>query len=301
MNNASSFKAFSRTQPALESTSAFKRHLKIEFESEMFRKILLLLDAGNYPSNVARMLHLSPQRVAYHVKKAQKMGILERVNESGWLSFYEVSPAFKKNLTWGEMGVCRLHCFGLKFRVVRDCGVVDWEKVGMVNWDRFVGVECGVSVEKTSNSVIVWASDVCSRDSEEARLLAVMQCLQVACYLCSKFGMELDLFHPSLVRKPHYAVKDPVADVFSGFMEVSDDVGKMDSSEGVGEIDFYSAEHAKEYLLMPFRLQRIERRLQRLESRLTTILQTWNLVGNNLLDLLTRLQQVGGKEVVSNG
>jgi len=275
----------------------------------MFRKILLLLDDGNYPSRVARLLHLSPQRVAYHVKKAQKLGILRRLNEGGWLSFYEVAPTFKKSLTGGEnlayKGV-RLHAYSLKFPVVVEPSVVvDWDRVRLANWTRLVGCECGLTVEKTTKHVIIHADEVLSADSNEATLVAILECLRVARILEEKFRMRLGT--PKLLRKPHYGVYDPVASVFANYMEVSDDVGKIDKSEGVGEIDFYSAEHAKEYLLMPFRLQQIERRLQRLESGLTTILQTWNLVGNNLLDLLTKLQQNSGvqalanKEVVFNG
>jgi len=37
-------------------------------------------------------------------------------------------------------------------------------------------------------------------------------------------------------------------------MEFCSDVGKMDRSEGVGEIDYYDAELAKEYLVVPLRM-----------------------------------------------
>ncbi|MCW4020837.1 MAG: hypothetical protein NWF14_06390 [Candidatus Bathyarchaeota archaeon] len=74
-----------------------------------------------------------------------------------------------------------------------------------------------------------------------------------------KFMMRLGI--PHLSRKPHYAVKDPVARIVGRVMEFSDDVGKVDESEGEGELDLYDPNFAKDYLLTFTVLPRLVARL----------------------------------------
>lgn len=60
-----------------------------------------------------------------------------------------------------------------------------------------------------------------------------------------------------LSRKSHFGVYDPVAALVSKHWELTDDVGKVDRSEGYGEIDWFSPEAAKDYLLMPGYLRQL--------------------------------------------
>jgi predicted DNA-binding protein YlxM (UPF0122 family) len=278
--------------PFLAIQDECKRKVKRVFDKSTVSRLLLLLDAGNYPSQVAKVLHVSRQAIYYHIKKAIKEGLLTRVNEGGWPSFYKLSESCKKTVTWGESfdGVCRLHSYGLKFRVVREPSrAIDWRRVQLHNWDRFVGCEGGLTVEKTPGHVIVWASNVRSKDLEEARLLAICQCIRLAAYLCQKFDMELDLLNPSLIRKPHYEIKDPVAAVFANFMEVSNDIGKIDASEGYGAIDYYGADYAKEYLTMPLKLESLNKRLESIQQGLSGFLpltKTLQLLGDRILRII---------------
>jgi len=69
-----------------------------------------------------------------------------------------------------------------------------------------------------------------------------------------------------LVPKRHVGVYDPVAELLSRRFEVSDDVGKIDRSEGMGEKDWFSAKAAKDYLLMPNRVENVERKLEALHG-----------------------------------
>ncbi|MBS7633842.1 hypothetical protein KEJ15_09585 [Candidatus Bathyarchaeota archaeon] len=154
------------------------------------------------------------------------------------------------------MRLCLIRALGftliVKFPVLDGPAVsVDWNRVRMTNWARLVSCECGLTVEKTTRHVIIHADEIVSDDPNEATLLAILECLRLARVL-EKFRMKLG--EPKLLRKPHYAVSDPVARWFTDFMEFSSNVGKMDRSEGAGEIDFFDAELAKEYLVMPLRM-----------------------------------------------
>jgi len=277
-------------------------------------RILECVKLGFYPSQIAKILNKRKQNVHYYIKKLRKMGLL-RLKVRSSCAIYELTKEgevflseSKKILNGGEVSAykgVRLHAFSLKFPIVEGPRVsVDWNRVPLCNWSRFVGCECGVTVEKTTRHVIVHAREVFASDPYEATLCAVLECLRVARVLEEKFGMKLGV--PKLLRKPHYAVYDPVAAVVASGCELSDDVGKIDASEGYGEIDWYSPETAKDYLLMPARVKALESLFAEfkrevksefadLKAGLMTIFKTWNLVGNRLLDLLTRLGATASK------
>ena len=267
-----------------------KNSVKKRFLKHTSVQALLLLDAGNYPSRVARILGFSPQLMHYHVKKWLKMGWIRLDVKTPNLTTYTLAPSVKKSLTGGEnlpyKGI-RLHAYSLKFPIVSGpSSVVDWDRVRLANWTRLVGSECGLSVEKTTKHVIVHADEIVSEDPNEATLLAILECLRLARVLEDKFQMKLGT--PRLLRKPHYAVSDPVARWFTDFMELSSDVGKMDRSEGAGEIDFFDAELAKEYLVMPLRMLGLQGDMAEVKD----VLKTFGVAMREHMSLIRGLQAV---------
>lgn len=267
-----------------------KNSVKKRFLKHTIARALLLLDAGNYPSRVARILGVSPQLLHYHIKKWVKMGWLKVEVKTPNVTLYRLSSSVKNFLTGGEAfaykGV-RLHAYSLKFPIVEKPKVsVDWNRVKLCNWTRLVGCECGLTVEKTTRHVIIHADEVFSEDPNEATLLAILECLRLARILEEKFQMKLGA--PKLLRKPHYGVYDPVASWFSRFMELSDDVGKIDSSGGVGEIEFYSVELAKEYLVMPLRMLGLQNDMAQVKE----ILKTFGEAMQEHMSLIGALQAV---------
>jgi len=71
---------------------------------------------------------------------------------------------------------------------------------------------------------------------------------------------------PQLSRKPNYAVQDTAARIVGRVMEFSDDIGKLDESEGDGELDLYDPNFVKDYLVTFTVLPRVVARYG-LESR----------------------------------
>jgi hypothetical protein len=270
--------------------SSVKNSVKKRFLKHTSVRALLLLDAGNYPSKVARILGFSPQVLHYHVKKWLKMRWIRLDVKTPNMTSYKLEPSVKKSLTGGEnspyKGV-RLHAYSLKFPVVDGpSSLVDWNRVQMANWTRLVGCECGLTVEKTTKHVIVHADEILSEDPNEATLLAILECLRLARVLEDKFQMKLGT--PKMLRKPHYAVSDPVARWFTDFMELSSDVGKMDKSEGVGEIDYYDAELAKDYLVMPLRMLGVQGDMAEVKD----VLKTFGAAMREHMSLIKGLQAV---------
>jgi hypothetical protein len=266
--------------------------------------VLRLVEGGNYPAKIARLLGKSRQHVYYYCKKLEKMGYLRRTVRDAAV-FYELTQPGKEFLTRGEgrrgFGrVFRLHAFGLKFPVVVDRVGVDWGRVVRLrNWSKFVGSFCGLTVERTPGHVIVYADVLEGDDPYELMFRGWLECVRLASYLEEKFGVKFGV--PKLKDpRPHFAVWDPVAGKFSEYVKVSDDVGDIDRSPPyrTGEIDWHDPSLAKDYLLMPTRvkslegqIQQLNSRLQSLEAGLTTIMQTWNLVGNRLLEILSKFEK----------
>jgi len=173
-------------------------------ENDLLIKIQVSLDSGNYPAKVARILGLSRQKVDYWIKKAVKNGFLE-LKSRGVVTRYRLTPARRalcqRNLTGSER-VVRVDAFSLKYPILSEAEVpVDWRKVKMQNWDRLVGSELGIRVEKTSRSLIVHADRIHGRDPWRLFFLAYRECERAARHIESRFRMRLG--EGQLLRKPH--------------------------------------------------------------------------------------------------
>ena len=249
-----------------------KNSCKKRFLQHTRDRALMALDAGNYPARVARLLGVSRQLLYYHMKKWLRKGWIKRVVKTPNVTLYQLTSVGKKFVTGGEVSAykgVRLHAYSLKFPIVEPPSrVVDWRRVRLANWTRLVGCESGLTVEKTTRHVIIHADEVLSEDPNEATLLAILECLRLARVLEEKFGMRLGA--PKLLRKPHYGVYDPVARWFAGFMEFSDDVGRIDQSEGCAEMEYYYPALAKEYLMMPLRLLGLREDMAQVKGILTS-------------------------------
>jgi len=126
----------------------------------------------------------------------------------------------------------------------------------MTNWTQLVGTELGLSVRKNPNSLEIICRTVEGINPFELLFLARDEADDLASHLEAKFRMELG--RPTMSRKPHFGVYDPVAGTISRYYELSTDTGRIDSSLGKGEVDWFSPYTAAEYLEMPGRVRRIE-------------------------------------------
>lgn len=233
-----------------------KRLSKVKFYNCSVRKrlipILKLVDE-NYPTKVAKLLRMSRQHVHYYLKKLEKAGLVKRTGPR-WPAFYKTTEQGKKFLTGCEgltpSFVFRLHNCVFKYPILGEPAVlVDWRRVEKMNWSALVGSELGLTVEQTTKHVLVYCDRLEGQNPSELLLLAKDAADRVAAHLRLKYGIRLG--EGILARKVHFGVYDPVAGLISRYWQVSDDVAKVDESEGFGEIDWLSVEAAKDYLLMP--------------------------------------------------
>jgi len=259
----------------LHSKNARQKLRHDSFTFRVTRDILKLLDAGNYPAKIARMLGMSRQHVGYYVKKLVSQDMVQReVRDSA--TFYSLTERGKNFLVEMEKGfvpcrTVRLHNVVFLFPVVvAPRVVIDWRRVELQNWTQLVGSELGLTVRKNPDSMEVFCDVVEGSDPYELMLRAYEEAGRLATHLEQKFQMKLG--RPSLSRKPHFHVADPVAEHVGKFMEFSDDIGKVDESEGYGELDLYDPNFVKNYMVafttLPSLVQRQNRELSEIKEAL---------------------------------
>jgi len=250
-----------------------KLKVKMNFKTVRSRllPILKYLEAGNYPAKIARMLGFSKPQVAYYVKKLEQVGFVRRQRRSN-IVIYSVTRRGSSFLTGSEgclfgSGVWRLHAAKYRFGLVAD-GVwpLDWRRVCKQNWTALLGLEGGVTVEKTPSSVIIHVETLYGRGPAELLDLARQLADRTARALMQKYGCRLA--EGKLCRRPHIAVDDPVAEFLSRYFEISVDEKKIDRSEGLGEIDHFTLDGAVDYLLMPERVKALRGKVEAINGLL---------------------------------
>jgi hypothetical protein len=177
---------------------------------------------------------------------------------------------FSSFLDWlerhsGRERVVRLHNLVVKYPILREPQVrVDWRRVALQNWTQQLGRVEGLTVRKNPESVEIFARVVSGRDPYQLLFVAKEEADRVAVLLEERFDMLLG--RGQLSRRPHFGVYDSVAAHYGERFELSDDVAKIDESEAYGEIDWYSPEAAKDYLLMPANVDRLARDVQEMKT-----------------------------------
>jgi DNA-binding MarR family transcriptional regulator len=268
-----------------------KSKVKFYFSTVRSRVIPILkrIEAGDYPSKIARLYGWSKQHVFYYLKKLEKAGLVRRKVRSSAV-FYELTNRGQKVLTSCEgivysSGVFRLHKCQVLYPIVREGFYPsdDFNKVGMVNWTALLGLVHGVSVRKTSRHWIVHVEALYGHHPGELFTLAKNLGDRVARALMSKYCVLLG--EGQVGKGYELAIDDPVAKLLSRYFTISTPKRKMDHSPGEleGEIDHLSRDAAVEYLLMPERVKKLEgqilglsRQIEDLRSDVSRLVQVLN-------------------------
>lgn len=263
-----------------------QKNRKVRFYAKtlpLIVRILKMIEAGYYPAKIADMLGRSRSGIHYHIKKLAEAGYLEPLESltpllrldtmepwdkqitkkmKGAIKLYRLTQAGSNFLAGIERKargrVVRLHNLYVKYPIVRQPSKrIKWRRVEMTNWTQLLGRELGLTVRKNPRSVEVITSVSEGTDPWKMLFQARAEADNLAAHLEQKFDMELG--RGELSRKPHFGVYDPVAAQFSKHFLLSDDVGKIDESEGFGEKDYFSPDAAKDQLLLPSNVSALRR------------------------------------------
>ena len=237
-------------------------------------KVLKRLGEGLSQTETARRLGISKQSVNYWARKFLRDGLIrEKVKDA--IKIYELTSLGQKVLTWGEGGVveggftCVLEDYAVKFRVLSDRGCLDWVKVGEPrNWVKLGLRFCdGVWVERTSRHVIVHSGRVLGF-SPLGLLVEAGRVIEFVCAWLRDHGLELDPFGVP-VHEPVFRFYTREANLLGRFGTFITEKGSVDRSppERVPHVEFKGLSTALNYIEMPDRLERVEKKLDILTEK----------------------------------
>jgi len=269
------------TESKDQSKKSISPKLKVKLNFKSIRRniipIVKLLAAGMYSANIAKSLNMSKPHVAYYTKILEKTGFIRREKRSNVVC-YEVTAKGKEFLDKTESvlvgsKIWRLHNAKYRYSLLHD-GVwpVEWRKVEMTNWTALLGLEAGVGVQHTPSSIIINVDALYGDDPVKLMDTARSIADRTAKTLMLKYKCLLG--EGSLCRKPHFAIDDAVAEFVSRYFEISTPESKIDRSEGPGEIDFFGAKNAVDYLRLPERVKEMADKLEVMSCDMTEIKAT---------------------------
>jgi len=245
-----------------------------------------------YSANIAKSLNMSKPHVAYYTKILEKIGFIRREKRSNVVC-YEVTTKGKEFLDKTESvlvgsKIWRLHNAKYRYGLLHDgAWPAEWRKVEMTNWTALLGLEAGVGVQHTPSSIIINVDALYGENPvtliDSARSVAD----RTAKTLMLKYKCLLS--EGSLCRKPHIAIDDPVAEFVSRYFEISTPESKIDRSEGPGEIDFFGAKNAVDYLRLPERVNQMADKLE--------------VISDDILEVKAALEQLAaflGKSLIEH-
>jgi len=228
-----------------------------------------MLGKGIIQVETARNLGLSKTRVNYWARKFLNNGMV-REKFPGRPKFYELTALGSKILTRSERDwdlPCVMEDYAVKHRLLKDHGLIEWEKLGQPrNWKK-VGILVGhCRVEKTSRSIIIHTGQLSGFDPDYLLVQAGQIIADVKAFLESH-GVELDAVGLPL-HGPIVKFYPPEAEIFNRlFGTVSTEEGSLDNSppDKIPHVE-YTLKTAKHYLEMPTRLKEISDKLSRMDG-----------------------------------
>jgi len=246
------------------------KHPSQRYLNEIFtyRALLTRILKGAYQSKISKHWKWSKQKVNYWFRKLKQVGLItEEVRST--ITIYTLTRKGKDFLTWSEDAFkwsLFLHGLGLKFPLL-DCDSrfegLNWKVVPLKNWVkktlRVQGVEGDFSVERTSKSVIVWCKGRCGVHPYQLFFEAVRDVLRFAQVLQRKYGVRLGA--PSLVRKPHFGIVDPLLTRVNTEVQVTGLHEWTDDSPVPGSVEFFDPVRIVQYLRMPAKVDEMTQHL----------------------------------------
>lgn len=272
-----------------QNTIVHQASRSVQFDSDKVRTwvipLMRRIEAGDYPAKAAKLLGLSRSHVQYYLGKLQECGLVFQSKRSN-VTFYELTVEGSNLLKSCEGRVFpgelhRLDKCQVAFLVVVEGCYPDglFRRVEMVNWTALLGLEGGVKVRHTSKSWIVHVPVIRGRSPAEVYGLAMNLSNRVAVALAKKYGVVLA---EGKFVGGELAVEDPVAKLFGRYFSVRSGRRKIDHSWGEGELENIGRDAAIDYMQMPEKVKRIDRKVDRLEYKFEKLIE---IFGSRVEDL----------------
>jgi DNA-binding PadR family transcriptional regulator len=231
--------------------------------------ILIRIDRNESQDEIRRWYGWSKQRLYYYISKLKKAGII-KIKVRDKIALYELTEKgkvfFKEHIQYLNSSI-RLH--NIEYIAnIESLGTIthekEWKLRGILN-----------RLKRETNCTMVWNNNTMRFIVSSLFGTNAFQLMEdsknivrnIIKNLELEFGLKIGEL--TLNRKPHFAIKTPIAEQFSNNLEITTDEGKIDASEGYGEIDYFTPESADAYINMPKTLKQLDQKLVPAIDRLT--------------------------------
>lgn len=201
-------------------------------------------------SELQQAFGVSKQAVNKRMKRLAALGFIEKIKGAENIYKFHTqqgsSTSFSEGVTIPHI---RSHAIGFKAKLYHEGLPLKLQNQrALNNWLLSEGKIDGLTVQKTTKHLIVWAKEIRGANARENERKALNMVWPVFQKLAERYDLEIGL--PELVQKPHHAVistmhKRIAQQVLSNVGTVSNNEGFIDDSEKTGgEIEVTTADHA---------------------------------------------------------
>ena len=192
------------------------------------------------PTKIAEVLNVKKSHVSYYLKRAKKFGYIDEVVRDK-VKTLDLTQAGKNFLAMYEneilyqTPVCRTENIRFKAEIVKmPSSVVDWHKIEMNNWGKYVSQSEDIKVHINMGKIhtIEFIPGPVDGDNPDSLRLRLLQdCTDVARNLEDRLDMEIGRLE--LSSRGEWVVYDPVARAFSKY------TGQV-NLKGIGKVCFWA-------------------------------------------------------------
>jgi DNA-binding MarR family transcriptional regulator len=246
--------------------------------------VLEMIRNGLIAADIARALDVSKAAVSYHINKGKKMGYIEEVSRDAF-KVLELTQAGKNFLDQYEKNrkypwfLCRAENIQFKAEIVQMPTIpVDWERIQMNHWPQYKSHTDGVKLKLNMGkkpTLYFLPSPLEGNDPFDLFVKLVFECVNVIMELHEKLGLRVGPLQ--LCSRGEWLVYDPAARVFCRVngQVTYEGVAKVNASKPrcIGEFEFFDPRALLAYLSMPSLVERIDKRTERIESRVEILVQ----------------------------
>jgi predicted transcriptional regulator len=238
-------------------------------------RILQTEEDGLVQSRIRETLRLSKQLVSYYLGKLADNKLVEGTGAGPFRIWKLTQPGkiflgrYNKRYCNGNQYECRAENIRFRAQIIRMPAVpVDWQKIQLHNWVQYVS-EIDTITVKINNTrtptLELIPSPIDGDDPYDLFVSLVYECINVIQQLEERIGIKVGTLH--LSKGTEWVVYDPIARILTkNHKQVNYDgiaIANASGPKRIGEFEFHDPRAAREYLLMPQRLQRMEVKLSR--------------------------------------
>lgn len=220
-------------------------------------KVIDLLRSGHYPAKISRILEIPRTTLHRILEELESEGYIKKKGKTH-PQFYEV---IRQNSDFAvghgktpKSRLFRTHNVEITYKILKSSPLPfdkRWTaKNTPVHYKKFGDA----SYKVMGDTLAIYPSEIVGESAKENERRAIVEAERIKDSLEARHGILCGKGH--IARKFHHAVKNPVADLISTELQVTNEHGTIDRSETVeGEIDFFDGSYADEFLRSPQRMK----------------------------------------------